>query len=116
MNNDILKEYFSEHKSLNIEPRTEFKQELINSLNRRITRLKQRQKCYSILLTISIVVMCGVFIGCLMSSIDIEIPVIEISPTYLLLISMIFTTIFITSYILNTIQIRELRRQLEILE
>lgn len=116
MNNDVLKEYFLERESLDIEPRKEFEKELVKSLNRRIARLKQLQIYYSILLTISIVVMCGVLIGYLMPSIEIEIPKIEISPMYLLLVSMSFTIIFIASFILNTMQIRELRRQLGILK
>lgn len=123
MNKDILKEYFQQQKSVDLNPRNEFKEELIKSLNSRIYRLEKRHRYYNILLMI---LACGTSIGLIgiyLSTLDISLPTIdippltiEIPPIYTLLMVLLFAIIFIVSYRINVLKLRKLRRQLGIIE
>ncbi len=116
MNRDILKEYFERQESLDLKPRDEFKEELIRSLNNRIDLLVKRQMCYTILLAILVVALLIWLICRYLPMLHIALPAIDISPIFVLLTSLLFTIIFIASYLINLIELRELRRQLGVLE
>ncbi len=120
MSKDILNDYFSKSERLDKEPREGFKEELLRSLNQRIVRLEQRKRILSILSALSLIACCCVLVAYFIPfealsipSIDsITLPSFEISPIYVVLAFLSFSIIFIASYLINLMEIRELRRQL----
>ncbi len=116
MSKDILKEYFSQQKSLDSQPREGFKEELIERLNRRIYRLECRRRFYSALLAVSLVALCAVVVIYYVPLSAISMPAINLSPTYLLAMLLLLTAILVTSHIICTKEMRELKRRLSEME
>lgn len=116
MSKDMLKEFFSQREDLNTEPRHDFEKELIESLNRRIEQLETRRRWYSVLMIISFIVMACVAISRYVS-LDTLTGIggfsYELNASNLIMASLLFTIIFISSYQISTLEIRSLKRQIE---
>ncbi|MFR9534778.1 MAG: hypothetical protein SNG49_08065 [Rikenellaceae bacterium] len=116
MSKDMLKEYFSQRKELNTEPRHDFEKELIETLKKRIEQIETRRRWYSILGIISLIILTCVAISRYVS-LDglksISSFSSNLNASNLIMVSLLFTIIFIASYQISTLEIRSLRRQIK---
>lgn len=112
MNRDILSEYLSRKDS--IEPRADFKEELIASLSRRILRLERRRYIISTMLSVSfmVLVIAAIAYYLPLESIKFDID-FKINPLYLIAVTTLSTMVFIGTYIINMRNINDIKRQIE---
>lgn len=112
MNKDILKEYFERQERVDLAPRDDFKERLIQNLNNRIQRLEQRRRYYIVMLIMSAIAGAILLIRHYLPLIDISMPTIDMPPVYIVLTVLVFVIISIASYQINAMELRELKRQL----
>lgn len=127
MSEDPLKDYFSSKEKLELEPRADFKQELIEGLHVRIARTLKRRKLCAILGKISAAIACIVALyhyvlsESLKWSVDfswiesLKIDLSEISFINLIIPFLFFTIIFLISFLILNREVRKLKRKLKLI-